>query len=206
MVTPCSMKYLSSATGSQTCVGSKESQPLDRPVVSSKGVISSRYQGCHYLYNVWDAQCLIQRQQMVTHGVMPTSVTVVYGHCFVLSLGQEFPDAGTHALSSRVVSCPFGACFPLCASRGRQGAWSCLPLWSVAAFKCSQSLLWTEKKNAEYQSYCRTVLKWLIEINLKWHCGARHFAMTIFIYLTMLHASCVKRLSWETTLFYWLLF
>lgn len=49
-------------------------------------------------------------------------------------------------------------------------------------------------------------LKWLIEINLKWHCRAQQFMMAIFIYLTILYASCMKRLPWEMTPVYWLLF
>lgn len=138
---------------------------------------------------------------------MPTSVTVVYRVAPALSylLGKNFLTQVPTLFKERGVM-PLERVSSL-RPRGQQGAWSCL---LCGLLRCIQVLSVTPVSRKEERWVSELLSNrsfvWLIEINLKWHCGARHFTMTIFIYLTVLHASCVKRLSWETTLFYWLLF
>lgn len=134
------------------------------------------------------------------------------GHSLFLSLGQDLPDRGPPTLShAELRACSWGSVFPpLCFSREQ---WE-LGYFSLVCYSIQVLTMPTtfsvpavsRKDESWVLELLSRGLKWLIEINLKWHCRAQQFMMAIFIYLTILYASCMKRLPWEMTLIYWLLF
>ena len=154
-----------------------------------------------------------QRKQMATYCVAPTSCTAE--HCtvtpFAYLLGRPFLTEVNTLCLKNWGHVHLGVCFPT------------LHLtWTMGNFVISPSVVYdgiqvltmptfsvppvSRKEESWVLQLSSNGIKWLIEINLKWYCGAQQCTMAIFIYLTILHASGMKRLPWEITLFYWLLF
>lgn len=136
----------------------------------------------------------------------------LYNRSLFLSVGQGLPDRSAHTLSNAELwACSLGSVFsPLCFLHEQCGTslflsvvYYGIQVLTIPTFSVSAV---SRKEESRVLQLLSKGLKWLIEINLKWHCGAQQFRMAVFIYLTILHASCIKRLPWEMILVYWLLF